>query len=60
MELPYHADQVDWRWDLAVSNEPLIQDNLFVMPDGPGLGVEINAEVARAYLMTLSDHFGES
>ena len=58
MELPYHADQVEWRWDLAISNQPLMQDNAFVVPDQPGLGVEINAEIAREHLMPGSDHFG--
>ena len=58
MELPYHADQVEWRWDLAISNEPLMQDNIFAVPEQPGLGVEINAEVAREHLMPGSDHFG--
>ena len=58
MELPYHADQVEWRWDLAISNEPLMQDSVFVVPEQPGLGVEINAAVAREHLMPGSDHFG--
>ena len=60
MELPYHADQVEWRWDLAISNEPLMQDSVFVVPEQPGLGVEINADVAREHLMPGSDHFGVS
>ena len=60
MELPYHADQVEWRWDLAISNEPLIQDNAFVVPEQPGLGVEINAKTANEHLMPGSDHFGTS
>ncbi len=58
MELPYHADQVEWRWDLAISNEPLLQDNAFVVPEQPGLGVEINAKIANEHLMPGSDHFG--
>ena len=60
MELPYHADQVEWRWDLAISNEPLMQDSVFVVSEQPGLGVEINADVAREHLMPGSDHFGVS
>ena len=59
MELPYHANQVPWRWDLAVSDEPLIQDNVFAIPDKPGLGVELNEEVAREHLVPGSDYFGE-
>ena len=51
MELPYHADQVPWRWDLAVCGEPQLQDNVFVIPDKPGIGIELNEEVAREHLM---------
>ena len=50
MELPYHADQVDWRWNLATSEQALVQDGEFVLPTAPGLGVELNEEVARAHL----------
>lgn len=59
MELPYHANQVPWRWDLAISDEPLIQDNAFVIPDKPGLGVELNEEVAREHLMPGYSYLGE-
>ena len=59
MELPYHANQVPWRWDLAISDEPLIQDNAFVLPDKPGLGVELNEEVAREHLTPGYGYFGE-
>ena len=50
MELPYHADQVPWRWDLVKSERPLIQDGKFVVPQGPGLGVELNEDVAREHV----------
>ncbi len=59
MELPYHATQVDWRWDLVLSDEPLIQDNAFVVPDGPGLGIELNDEVAREHVMPGYSYFDE-
>jgi L-alanine-DL-glutamate epimerase-like enolase superfamily enzyme len=59
MELPYHADQVSWRWDLVLCDQPLIQDNAFVVPDKPGLGVELNREVARAHRMPGYGYFGE-
>ena len=60
MELPYHADQVEWRWDLAISEEPLIQDNEFVVPDQPGLGIELNEEVAGEHLIPEVDYLEES
>jgi len=50
MELPHHADQVSWRWELVQSKETLIQDGQFVVPDGPGLGVELNETIFRAHL----------
>ena len=59
MELPYHANQVEWRWELAISDEPLIQNNVFVLPDKPGLGVELNEEVAREHLAPGYGYFGE-
>ncbi len=60
MELPYHADQVEWRWDLAISEAPLIQDNEFVVPEQPGLGIELNEEVAMEHLMPEYDDVDES
>ena len=58
MELPYHWDQVPWRWDLVSSPEPLIQEGRFVVPTGPGLGVELNDEVARAHVKPGYGFFG--
>ncbi len=60
MELPYHADQVQWRWDLVSSDEPLIQDNVFVLPEKPGLGIELNEVVAREHLISGYGYFGEN
>ena len=59
MELPYHADQVPWRWDLVAAHRPLIQDNAFVVPDKPGLGVELNEKVAREHVAPGYSYFGE-
>ena len=50
MELPYHWDERPWRWDLVDAGAPLIQDAKFVVPDGPGLGVELVEAVARAHV----------
>ena len=59
MELPYHADQVDWRWDLVRTAQPLIQDGMFAVPEGPGLGIELDEEVVRAHLKPGSKFFEE-
>ena len=50
MELPYHADQVPWRWDLLRGPRPLVRDGRFLVPQGPGLGVELNEEVVNRHL----------
>jgi len=50
MELPYHADQVPWRWDIIQADGPLIEDGYFNVPQGPGLGVDLDADTARAHL----------
>ena len=50
MELPYHSDQVAWRWDLVRSPEPLIDGGRFVVPQWPGLGVELNESVVNDHL----------
>ncbi|MCX7011035.1 MAG: mandelate racemase/muconate lactonizing enzyme family protein [Candidatus Sumerlaeota bacterium] len=60
MELPYHEHQTPWRWQLATAPEPLIQDNVFVVPRRPGLGVELNEEVARAHVAPGYGYFGET
>ena len=50
MELPHHADQVAWRWDLVRSPAPLIDGGRFVVPRGPGLGVELDEAVVNDHL----------
>jgi L-alanine-DL-glutamate epimerase-like enolase superfamily enzyme len=59
MELPYHADQVTWRWDLVRSERPLIEGGMFVLPEAPGLGIELNKEVARQHLKAGHGFFGD-
>ena len=38
--------------DLIVGDKPLIQNGYITLPDKPGLGVELNDEVARRYVHT--------
>ncbi len=47
---------LEWHWvdrphwhELVEADPPLIQDGYIVLPDGPGLGVELNEEAARRY-----------
>ena len=50
MELPYHADQVPWRWEIVAGDQPLVEDGFFNVPQAPGIGIEIDPDIARAHL----------
>ena len=50
MELPYHADQVPWRWDMLDGGRSLISDGVCTVPDGPGLGVSVDYDVLKAHI----------
>ncbi len=45
--LEYHALDVDWWDDLVTRDEPLIRDGSIEVPEEPGLGIELDAEVAE-------------
>lgn len=44
--LEYHALDVDWWDDLHTNPEPLIQDGYIDVPETPGLGIELDTDVA--------------
>lgn len=48
--LEFHAQDVTWWNDLVMGDQPLIQDGYIKLPDKPGLGLELNEDVARAHL----------
>jgi L-alanine-DL-glutamate epimerase-like enolase superfamily enzyme len=48
--LEYHALDVDWWDDLVIRTEPLIRDGYIEVPESPGIGVELNEDVAREHL----------
>jgi len=47
--LEYHALEVDWWEDLLVRSEPLIRDGTIEVPEDPGLGVELDEDVAAEH-----------
>jgi L-alanine-DL-glutamate epimerase-like enolase superfamily enzyme len=50
--LEHHSLHVpDWE-DLVSGEKPIIRDGYIALSDSPGLGVELNDEVARQYLHT--------
>ena len=57
---------LEWHWmerphwhELVISDPPLIRDGYLHLPDGPGLGVELNEEAARRYQKPDTTFFGE-
>jgi galactonate dehydratase len=55
--LEFHGQDVSWWDDLFIGDHPLIQDGHIRLPDGPGLGIELNEDVARAHLASSSSFF---
>jgi len=48
--LEFHAQDVEWWHDLVIREERLIQEGYIAVPEEPGLGLELNEDVARAHL----------
>ncbi|GAB6861774.1 mandelate racemase/muconate lactonizing enzyme family protein [Haloplanus litoreus] len=47
--LEYHALEVDWWDDLLVRSDPLIRDGRIAVPESPGLGIELDEDVAAEH-----------
>jgi len=48
--IEFHAQDVPWWNDLVAGDGPVIREGYLALPTGPGLGVTLNEEVARAHL----------
>lgn len=45
--LEFHARDIDWWDDLLVRSDPLVRDGYITVPNGPGLGIQLDeAEIA--------------
>lgn len=49
--LEYHALDVPWWAELIRHSSPLIKDGYLTIPERPGLGVELNKEIAAEHLV---------
>ncbi|WP_101295855.1 mandelate racemase/muconate lactonizing enzyme family protein [Halegenticoccus soli] len=47
--LEYHAREVPWWEDLLVRDEPFIENGRIQIPDGPGLGIELDWDVVEEH-----------
>jgi L-alanine-DL-glutamate epimerase-like enolase superfamily enzyme len=55
--LEFHGCHVPWWSDLVQGPQPVIKDGYITVPDGPGLGVELNEDVAHVHLRSGEDWF---
>ena len=54
-----HALDVAWFSDIVNSPEPLIQNGYLVLSGRPGLGIELNDEMARRHVVDGVGYFSE-
>lgn len=59
LALEWHASSVPFFDDLVVGPGPLIQDGYIKVPDGPGIGVELDLDECRKYAMAGEPFFDE-
>lgn len=55
--LEFHGREISWWNDLCISDEPFIQNGWMAVSDKPGLGVELNDEVAKSLLWGGDEYF---
>jgi L-alanine-DL-glutamate epimerase-like enolase superfamily enzyme len=56
--IEFHGQDVPWWDDLVLGDKPLIKDGYITFSDKPGLGIELNEEVARAHMAKDTTFFG--
>jgi len=57
--LEWHAASVPFFDELVTLGRPLIEDGYIALPDTPGIGVELDLDVARRYARPGETFFGE-
>ncbi len=56
--LEHHSVEVPWWEDLVTGpDKPLVKNGFVIVPDRPGLGIELNEEVVRAHLVPGEGYF---
>ncbi len=55
--LEFHGQDVAWWDDLFIGQHPLIRDGNIALPEGPGLGIDLNEDVARQHLRDSASFF---
>ncbi|MPZ19701.1 MAG: mandelate racemase/muconate lactonizing enzyme family protein [Luteitalea sp.] len=55
--LEHHSMDIPWWEDLVTSPKPLVEKGFAIVPELPGLGVELNEEVVKQHLRPDSGYF---
>jgi len=55
--LEFHGREIPWWSDLCQGDRPFIQDGFMPVSDRPGIGVELNDDVARSLLWGGDEYF---
>lgn len=56
--LEHHSVDVPWWEDMVTGvGKPLVEDGFAIVPEGPGLGVELNEDVVKEHLLERDDYF---
>jgi L-alanine-DL-glutamate epimerase-like enolase superfamily enzyme len=50
MVLEFHGREIPWFEDLYEGDKPMVRDGWVELGDSPGIGVELNDEVAESLL----------
>jgi L-alanine-DL-glutamate epimerase-like enolase superfamily enzyme len=59
LALEWHAASVPFFDELVTLDRPVIEDGYVTLPDGPGIGAELDLEVARRYARPGAPFFDE-
>jgi L-alanine-DL-glutamate epimerase-like enolase superfamily enzyme len=59
LALEWHASSVPFFDDLVTSNAPIIQNGFVVVPDSPGIGVELDLDQCRKFALAGEPFFEE-
>ncbi|MBN1399623.1 MAG: mandelate racemase/muconate lactonizing enzyme family protein [Anaerolineae bacterium] len=57
LALEFHGREIPWWQDLCEGDKPFVHDGLMTVSERPGLGVELNDEVARSLLWNGDSYF---
>ena len=53
------GEDLDWWEDLILHDGPVIDAGYIAVPEGPGLGIELNPDVAQAHMASGEQWWGE-